>query len=111
MTGEILEVSQGPIALNTKLGWIHSWPVVRKEGSDPHTHVLRVDALCSAKSLDKELHSFWDMESIGIVESEQIVQNQFEDNVNFENGRFLFHYHRRSQDYLYLTIMSLVEGD
>ena len=93
MTGEILRVSQGPTALNTKLGWILSGPVVRKEGSEPHTtlvtRVLRVDGLCSTKSLDKELHSFWDMESIGIVESEQIVQNQFEDNVNFENGRYV----------------------
>ena len=92
MTGEILKVSQGPTAHNTKLGWIHSGPAVRKEGSEPHTtlvsHVLRVDGLCSTKSLDKELHSFWDMESIGIVEGEQIVQNQFEDNVHFENGRY-----------------------
>ena len=29
------------------------------------------------------------MESIGIVESKQIVRNQFEDTVNIENGRYV----------------------
>ena len=57
ITEEILKVSQGSTALNTKLGWILSGPVARKEGSEHHTtlvtHVLRVDGLYSTKSLDK----------------------------------------------------------
>ena len=81
MTGEIVKHEQGPIALNTRLGWILSGTVSEREGALPHTtlvtHVLRVDGINENKSLDKELHSFWNMESIGIIESENIVQNQF----------------------------------
>ena len=92
-TGEVVKETQGPTAFNTKLGWILSGPVVRKEGVEPHTtlvtHVLRADGICNARSLDKELHSFWNIESMGIVESEDIVQNQFQDNVSFEHGRYV----------------------
>ena len=74
MTGEIVKHEQGPIALSTRLGWILSGPVSEREGALPHTtlvtHVLRVDGINENKSLDKELHSFWNMESIGIIESE-----------------------------------------
>ena len=93
MTGEIVKHEQGPIALNTCLGWILSGPVSEREGALPHTtlvtHVLRVDGINENKSLDKELHSFWNLESIGIIESENIVQNQFEENVSFVNGRYV----------------------
>lgn len=34
------------------------------------------------------MHSFWNIESLGILESEDVIQSQFEDNVSFENERF-----------------------
>ena len=70
-----------------------SGSVSEREGALSHTilvtHVLRVDGIYKHKSLDKELHFFWNMESIGIIESENIVQNQFEENVSFVNGTYV----------------------
>ena len=57
------------------------------------THVLRVDGMTESRCLEKELHSFWEIESLGIVEDESSVQTQFKDNVRFENGGMLFHCH------------------
>ena len=53
------------------------------------THVLRVDGMTESKCLEKELHSSWEIESLGIVENESLVQTQFEDKVRFENGRYV----------------------
>ena len=38
------------------------------------THVLRVDGMTESRCLEKELHSFWEIESLGIVEDERLVQ-------------------------------------
>ena len=37
------------------------------------THVLRVDAVIENRRLDRVLHSFWDLESLSIEESEGVV--------------------------------------
>uniref|UniRef100_A0A1X7TZP1 Uncharacterized protein n=1 Tax=Amphimedon queenslandica TaxID=400682 RepID=A0A1X7TZP1_AMPQE len=50
--------------------------------------MLIADGICSTRSLDKELHSFCNIESLGIVYSKDIVQNQFHYNVSIENGRY-----------------------
>ena len=93
LTGEMIKSSHGPVALDSQLGWILSGPIVVKEGMRPRatlvTHVLRVDAVIENRRLDRVLHSFWDLESLGIEESEGVVQTQFEDFVHFENGRYV----------------------
>ena len=53
------------------------------------THVLRVDGMVSNKGLERELHSFWNLESLGITENEKIVQEQFAKHFSFQNGRYL----------------------
>ena len=93
LTGEIIKGETGPVALNTYLGWILSGPAMVKECA-PYsatlvTHVLRTDGVSESKCLDRILHSFWNIESLGILESEDVVQSQFEDNVSFENGRYV----------------------
>ena len=45
--------------------------------------------MIESKCLERKLHSFWEIESLGIVEDESLVQTQFEDNVRFENGRYV----------------------
>ena len=80
------------MALNSQLGWILSGPVAMKE-SKQHatlvTHVLRVDSVTDNKCLERELRLFWEIESLGIIEDECLVQTQFEDNVAFEHGRYV----------------------
>ena len=53
------------------------------------THVLGVDGMTESRCLEKELHSFWEIESLGIVEDERLVPAQFVVNVRFENGRYV----------------------
>ena len=53
------------------------------------THVLWTDGVSTMKSLERELHSFWNIETLGIVESEDVVHAEFSKNVHFENGRYI----------------------
>ena len=53
------------------------------------THVLRVDGVHADKSLDRELHSFWELESLGILEDENLVQTHFSKHVKFDNGQYI----------------------
>ena len=48
------------------------------------TDLLRVDGVVENKILEKELSSFWNIKSLGIVEDEDLVQKQFKDHVSFE---------------------------
>ena len=72
VTGEIRRGDAGPVAIHTRLGWVLSGvtPVSRKPRTSHSfltTHVLQIDASphCS-ESLDEVLHSFWNLESLGI---------------------------------------------
>ena len=93
LTGEVLKGENGPTALNTYLGWILSGPAQVKEASALRstfvTHVLCVDGSCSNKQLEKELHAFWNIESLGITENESLVQGQFKSHVRFQDGRYV----------------------
>ena len=93
LTGEILKGSSGPVALNSCFGWILSGTASvktsRTQGATVVTHVLRVDGVHADKSLDRELHSFWELESLGILEDENLVQTQFSEHVKFDNGQYI----------------------
>lgn len=83
VTGEVRRRDSGPVALHTSLGWVLSGPVESSTSdNDPSvnlvssTHVLR----CATESshpqnsdLIGELKRFWDLESLGISNSEQSV--------------------------------------
>lgn len=53
------------------------------------THVLRVDGMTEYKRLDKQLQSFWDLESVGIVESNE-PHNRMGDILHPSMERMLF---------------------
>ena len=93
LTGETVRGENGPVAINTHVGWILSGPAITKDVGEQSatlvTHVLRVDGGTECRNLEKELHSFWSTESLGIVDNELVVQSQFEDNVTFESGRYV----------------------
>ena len=90
LTGEVIKGNTGPTALNIHLGWILSGPAQVKEAHSTFvTHVLRVDGMVSNKGLERELHSSWSLESLGITENEEIVQGQFARHVSFQNGRYV----------------------
>ena len=82
----------GPVAVHTRLGWVISGPVdVRAR--EPNTasvvtHILKVDSEMETRRLDKQLRKFWELESLGINDTEESVHDQYRDIVAFKNGRY-----------------------
>ena len=93
VTGETVRgVCGGPVALQTRLGWILSVPItsseVRETSANLITHVLRIDSGPSLRELDRTLKAFWELESLGVIDSECSVQEQFSSNIAFQNGQY-----------------------
>ena len=68
VTGRVIRGDGGPVAIETKAGWVLSGPANRQEVAVNLTftssHVLRVD-VTSKPTLDDCLRQFWDLESLG----------------------------------------------
>ena len=45
--------------------------------------MLRIDGVSTIKSLERELHSFWNIEALGSVENEDVVHAEFSKNVQW----------------------------
>ena len=77
-----------PVAISTKVGWILSGPVEAQSREKlssinfQSAHVLRVES----KSVKDDLDKLWDFDSVGIRERAS-VQEEFEQNINFKDGR------------------------
>ncbi|XP_011408081.1 PREDICTED: uncharacterized protein LOC105315219 [Amphimedon queenslandica] len=88
-TGRIRRGYGGPIAMETRIGWVLSGPATLVYGQDDSatliTHTLQVSGL---KSLDEQLRSFWEIESLGILEDDVVTVNDFERNISFHDGRY-----------------------
>ena len=92
---ETIRSPDGPVATSTSLGWILSGPMPW-EGADYEsatliTHTLKIsatDCRSSARTLDRRLKDFWELESLGIVDRETDIYNQFSNIVCFQNGRY-----------------------
>ncbi len=89
-TGETCRGESGPVAIRTKLGWVLSGPVPATESQQSSTnflttHMLRVDASPqSIETLEEVLHTFWNLESWGIWESEDSVLDGFTQSIQFK---------------------------
>ena len=94
ITGEIRRGEDGPVALNTRFGWVLSGPTAaaNREMSTVNlitTHTLQVDAEPdSLKKLDDCLHSFWNLESLGVSGEEDPLLGEFNNNICFKEGRY-----------------------
>ena len=95
VTGETIHCHDGPVALNTRFGWILSGTVPDIDSPTQHstnlvTHVLKVDAMPAEfdRQLDKQLKKFWELESLGIVDRECTIGDQFSEVIKFQNGRY-----------------------
>ena len=94
MTGEIRRGDSGPVALHTRLGWVLSGPMTLTGPTTSvlslaTTHTLRVDAEPeNLKKLDYRLHSFWNLESLGICDSENPLLEEFDKTISFKEGRY-----------------------
>lgn len=91
MAGETIISRNGPTAVKTRLGWVLSGPVALRGSVDAFTfttHVLKTQADTDTRSLDKRLHTFWEIEALGIFDREEKVYEQFEKHNSFNNGRY-----------------------
>ena len=88
-TGRVSRGEDGPMAVETKLGWVLSGPVLAAEQSMSliTTHTLRVDTHEEAR-LDDTPRAFWESESLGIAGSDRSVHQDFEDHISFKDGRY-----------------------
>ena len=94
MTGEIRRGGEGPTAIHTKLGWVLSGPAPRIEPTHSShnlfiTHALHVGHRESdTGALNQTMQSFWNLESLGVVDPCQSIYTDFEKDIQFENGRY-----------------------
>ena len=91
LTGETRRGVEGPVASYSKLGWVLSGPFSYTASmSLLVTHCLAIGARSVGETvaLDKQLREFWELESLGILEREEVVYEQFHKNVQFLNGRY-----------------------
>ena len=66
--GEVIRGANGPVAINTRLGWVLSGPAQTSGVTSVNftsIHTLRIDG--STDVLEKELQSFWELESFGVM--------------------------------------------
>jgi hypothetical protein len=95
VTGNVVRGESGPVAMETKLGYVLSGPVHDDGSNDASTnlittHLLKAETVVNERdgALRKELDRFWDLDSIGIRQGEDIVHEQFNEGVKFKNGRY-----------------------
>ena len=96
VTGQVIHRGYGPVAVNTRLGWVLSGPV--NEGVCPDsainfitTHSMLVDVYVpedSSQDLDGRLKMFWELESLGVKQEESSVCQEFQKEITFKNGRY-----------------------
>lgn len=94
ITGKTKRGDDGPVGVETELGWVLSGPV----GPVPYaetqttlvTHTLHIESVPqqSEQSLDERLKSFWDLESFGIVQPDRTMLDEFQDSIRLVDGRY-----------------------
>ena len=90
VTGAVTPIASGPTAIQTKLGWVLSGPV---QAGNPRwhttslvtTHVLSVD---TEVSLDSDLKTFWELESLGIQPDEKDPYDTAFEEPRLRDGRY-----------------------
>ena len=96
VTGDISRESDGPVAIDSKFGWLLSGPLKRKENSVITNLAMQEIAstpLCTDNNeLQANLHRFWEVESIGILERSEFEEDhQIFEHISFnrEQGRYV----------------------
>lgn len=95
VTGRVQRGSDGPVAIDTKLGWVLSGPISFSCHTDalPNcnlmTHALLGNSQHSEEqTLDETMKSFWELESFGIPATDRSLYDDFCDTIEFRDGRY-----------------------
>ena len=92
ITGEVLK-GPGPIAMNSKFGWLISRPVACDESTENSTY-LKIGVASPNSQLNEELQKFWELNSIGIIDdatTDDEILSHFYDSLEFneKSGRYV----------------------
>lgn len=96
VTGEIIK-GDGPMAMNSKFGWLLSGPVIQaeqpKEIIETHCYRIEIKPAQDDETLNEILPRFWELDSLGIVDSPKVedeVLRHFNESVSFnkQEGRY-----------------------
>ena len=90
ITGTILRGSDGPVAIDTRLGWVLSGQVsCPEETCSLVTHNLHASsAVSELQTLSETMKSFWDLECSGLPETDRSLYDEFCDTVKLQDGRY-----------------------
>ena len=94
VTGRTSQRADSPVAVHTRLQWVLSGPIpkmklTKSSTSLLTTHTLHVGtALNETQTLHETLHSFWELESLGIKQPNQYVLTEFETKIKLKNGHY-----------------------
>ena len=96
VTGQVVSKGKGPIAADTKLGWVLSGPISEESYPDSGinvatTHSMTIDAYVpeeSLQELDNRLKMFWDLESFVVNQNESSVYQEFQKEVTRKGNRY-----------------------
>ena len=94
VTGKTLRGTEGPVAVDTRLGWVLSGPAPKAKQSKNSaslltTHSLHVGALeDNSQVLNQTLQSFWELESLEIKQPDRCVFTEFEEKIQYKGGRY-----------------------
>ena len=83
----------GPVALETKLGWILSGPAAVPTLTESctvnlsATHVLKIASADTSRVQD-DLQKLWDLETLGIRDTETSVHDKFSNEIRFTGERY-----------------------
>ena len=98
VSGRVVWGEHGPTAIERKLGWVLSGPIlegIQVDGQQSNlvtTHVLKravnpVDV--THETLDGSLRTFWELESLGI--KPRVLYEKFQEQISFKNNRYEVH--------------------
>ena len=96
VTGEIIK-GDGPMAMNSKFGWLLSGPVIQaeqlKEIIETHCYRIEIKPAQDDETLNEILPRFWELDSLGIADSSKVedeVLRHFNKSMSFnkQEGRY-----------------------
>jgi len=93
VSGDVVKGDHGPVAVNSRLGWLLSGTIDSSETIElSHSHLIISGSPvhCEDDILVKSLQRFWEVESIGVMEPLAVSSKKdpFLSSISFENGRY-----------------------
>ena len=93
VTGRVRRGTDGPVALETRLGWVLSGPIPASGQTGESINLMTHTLLASShqteeQMLNETLKSFWELQSFGIPPTDHSLYDELRDTIKFRDGRY-----------------------